>query len=870
MMPEGDTRRGTDESRSRTLRILAAREQVEAAQVRELRIARRVKAPENWLPSLPRYTVVRELHRGGQGVVYLAVQESTGRRVAVKILGRGPLAGSDEAMARFEREVESLSLLRHPNVVTIHDCGREHEHVFLVMDFIDGRPLDVYAGAARLPVRDILGLFAKVCDGVHAAHLRGVIHRDLKPGNILVDNRGEPHILDFGLAKLTGSSAAESTVMAMTRAGQFVGSLPWASPEQAQGRTDELDIRTDVYSLGVVLYQLLVGQFPYQVSGNALDVVRRIVHTPPAAPSAVSGRAVDGELETILLKCLAKEPERRYQSAGDLARDLRRYQSGEPIEARRDSLPYVLGKRLARYRLALFAGAAMLMVVTALLAVSIEQWRRAGHNAGDARRSAAAAEASAVRADREADQARAVVGFLGEVLGSVEPERRGADVRLIEVLASASKTVSERLGAHPEQEAEVRGLLGRSYLRLSMWPDARAQFARAMDLWKESAGADDARTLAAQHLLARTLLNAAETESAEALLGDLLPRLERALGPDDPLSLDALRSMAHVHLQRGRVQQAEDILRALRVHPRLVGDDGSQILLLQALMAVHTHRMSSEDTEQNLRNLAAAEALALECMERAHRSLGPDAAQTLLVTAKWAEIAGGLGRFDEAAEACRRVLAVSADRLGECHTVRSSAMTTLAHAMARLGDEQEPAELFLRAIECARRMYGPENPVFLGTVSESLRYLERAERAREGEELARELSGSLRRFGGGHDDLALTPDLFIAGFVSMQGRLEEAGVLFGPLLEAAEGQADARTRARVHIMYGRHLVRCARYKEAERELLLAAERVGDVLIGTWDSHPDDLILAFISLYEAWGKPDKAADYRTLRRSARGY
>src|SRR5262249_48569959 len=163
-------------------------------------------------------------------------------------------------------------------------------------------------------------LFAKICDGVNAAHLRGVIHRDLKPGNILVDDRGEPHVLDFGLAKLTQDADGTSATQVMTTTGQFVGSLPWTSPEQAEGRTESLDIRTDVYSLGVVLYQLLTGRFPYPVSGPIREVVHHIANTNPIRPSTIQ-RLIDRELETILLKCLAKAPDRRYQSAGELARD---------------------------------------------------------------------------------------------------------------------------------------------------------------------------------------------------------------------------------------------------------------------------------------------------------------------------------------------------------------------------------------------------------------------------------------------------------------------------------------------------------------------------------------------------------------------
>lgn len=330
----------------------------------------------------PGYEILHEIHRGGQGVVYLAIQKATKRRVAIKILHEGPFAGAS-GRARFEREVQILGQLNHPNIVGIHDSGvTTNGSFFYVMDYISGRPLDdLIEGKTGIPVPqhhsgsghgsrsgrktgaskgatagawavdDVLRLFIKICDAVNTAHLRGVIHRDLKPSNIRLDQRGEPVVVDFGLAKVAiagGGVAVESPAMTMT--GQFIGSLPWASPEQAEGSPDAIDVRTDVYSLGVILYQLLTGKFPYSVVGNMRDVLDNILRAEPARPSTV-GRRVNAEIETIVLKCLAKDRQRRYQSAGDVARDLERFLAGEPIEAKRDSALYVLGKTLKRHRL---------------------------------------------------------------------------------------------------------------------------------------------------------------------------------------------------------------------------------------------------------------------------------------------------------------------------------------------------------------------------------------------------------------------------------------------------------------------------------------------------------------------------------------
>jgi tetratricopeptide (TPR) repeat protein/predicted Ser/Thr protein kinase len=855
----------------------AARAQIDAARSRQeqLRASGQLRgAADDDMPAhraLPGYTLLRELHRGGQGVVHLAIQNSTGRQVAIKVLKRDlPLSSDAAALMRFEREIEILSRLKHPNIVTVHDCGRDHGRVFLVMDYVDGRSLDTWIDrekSAARPLDQTLDLFARICDGVNAAHLRGVIHRDLKPGNILVDERGEPHVLDFGLAKFEQGSAiggVPSRDPTMTITGQFVGSLPWASPEQAEGRVDALDVRTDVYSLGVLLYQVLTGRFPYPVAGRLSDVVRNIVESEPIRPSTIE-RRIDRELETIVLKCLAKEPARRYQNAGDIARDIRRYLAGEAIEARRDSLGYIMSKRLARYRAAVIAAAAILAVVLCALAVSIAFWGQAATQRTLAQGNAMAALQAAEQAARDAAEARAVTDFMRGVLSSVEPENQGADVRLIEVIEKASAEASKRFAGHPRREAEVREIFGQVYDRLSLWSAAKAEVARAAELWLAAAGPDDARTLATQSRLVHEALNMAQPAEAERVLADLVPRLERVCGRDDPLTLGAYRDVAMTHLLRGRVQEAQRLLLELRAHPRLADDQEQQIRIVSGLIAVHTAHPEAGDEAGRLKHLRLAEPLALEWVDRSTRLLGPTSIITLQAELKWAEIVCELGRYRAAAEMARRVLETPAGRLGECHHIRQNAMYILAEALTGLGDDLEPARLHVQRVECMRRQMTSESVAFVAGISDALRFIERGGLAAEGEALARELLASLARMGGGHDNMEMVTEMFVANFVSMQNRLDEAERMIQALLARESDLGDAaQARARLHLYYGNHLTRRGEFEQAEAQLNTARDLLGDVRRGTWGTHPDDLVLGYMALYQAWDKPDRLAEYEQVR------
>lgn len=704
--------------------------------------------------SLAGYDLIAERHRGGQGVVYEALQRATKRKVAIKFLYDSQ-SSSTSSQRRFELEIEILSQLRHPNIVTVHDSGQSDGRFYYVMDLVAGVPLDRWIEARRReraeqavksgsrgPMRDeieeITRLFIKICDAVNAAHLRGVIHRDLKPGNILIDGAGDPHVLDFGLAKYTyGMPDDPSGVAAMTQTGQFVGSLPWSSPEQVTTTTFEMDMRSDVYALGVLSYYALTGLFPYRVVGSPADVVDQIRNAEPrrmndarrhSAESRSPGvtAEIDGELETIVLKCLQKDRERRYQTAGDLGRDLQRYLQHEPIEAKRDSFGYLLSKQLRRHRLAVSAAVAVLVALTAGMVASLMFWHQADQQRIAAEFEGERARKAELDAIAKREEADTVVKLLEQIFGSSdEYDFPGPNATIKQVVESYAATVFKGLEAQPEVELRMHLTLGNAYYNLAEFEKAEEQYTLAANQARRLLGDHAPRVSEALNNLGTVHLASGAPDKAEADFRAALAVDEQNRSDPNCLEADTLLGLGAALSDQDRIEDAEKILRRAIELPETTATEhrGTRCQILGKLGKLLAHSNRAAEAEPLLR----------QALEIAEQRFGRGDPRTATARSDLANLYFGTGRAREAVPLYEAAAAAASEFFGERDPRRAIELSNLGIVLKSLGELDRAESVQREALSIRREKLPTGSPPIafsleaIGTVLEARREYAEAE-----------------------------------------------------------------------------------------------------------------------------------------------
>jgi serine/threonine-protein kinase len=683
--------------------------------------------PSAWLPDLElspedpppepagvvvgNYRLLEVLGRGGMGTVYLA-ERSDGefqQRVALKLL-RNRIASREETR-RFQQERQILATLHHPHIARLLDGGVvEDGRLYCVMEFVDGLPIDRYCDSHRLGVDERLRLFQKICAAVHHAHQNLVVHRDLKPGNILVTTEGVPVLLDFGIAKLLETDGT-GTASEETRTGRRLMTPSYASPEQVLGRT--ITTASDVYQLGILLYELLTGRRPFRGSGGILDLERIIPTQDPARPSAAVTRDPDkdeeregggprpeevgqarstsvdrlrrrlrGDLDNIVLMCVRKEPERRYRSARELEEDLERHLSGYPVQARPDTVSYRSAKFIRRHRFGVGVAA---MAVLGLF----------GFGGTLARQNA--------RVTRERDRAEAVTGFLLDLFGQANPDREGEELTLRQFLADGAQQAREQMAGQPAVEVAVLNLIGAAYRELGRLDEARSILEEALEVGTRALGPEDLEVATTRDELGVVILyQMRDRSAAEELLREALAVRERKLGKLNVNTLGALNDLALALHSQGRLDEAEALYREAlnrqrNLDPEVISTLRSMTLtnvgwLLQA-------RGALQESDSVLQE-------ALEVRRSTYSTPHPRLANSL------SALAGSrirLGDYASADSLTRLALAIRREVLGDVHPRIADDLKSLGDIQAARGEWSEAEASYLEAHSIYGKTAGPRS-----------------------------------------------------------------------------------------------------------------------------------------------------------------
>ncbi|MFM1995625.1 MAG: Serine/threonine-protein kinase PknB [Planctomycetota bacterium] len=661
--------------------------------------------PADWLvgAELGGVTLLRVLGDGGMGRVYEGLQHQPRRAVAVKVMRPGLVSAGMQR--RFEHEARLLGRLSHPGIAQVHTVGMQTVDgvavPYFVMELVpDAAPLTDHAAARGLSAREKVALFRKVCDAVAYGHHRGVIHRDLKPGNILVGPTGAPKVIDYGVARSTDADVALTTMH--TDVGHLIGTLQYMSPEQFDADPDNIDTRADVYALGVVLYELLTGRPPYDVAKKPVFEAARLVRECDPAPLSSFNRTLRGDLETIAAKCLEKERTRRYSSAAELEADLGRYLAGEPIAAAPPSLFAALSRLGRRHRTAFTAAAtalAALVIMTVGIGVFAVRARRERAEAVAARDHAATQEATAAR---ERDRSQRLLSFLLDAIRNADAYAPDRDVTVTDMLDRAARTVPEVFRDDPHLQSDMLQSIGQMLQHNGRYTGAEPLLAQAVAIWERQvaagARADEGRLAGSLEALGALYTATGRHAEAEQLLDRALATAERFYGVGDPRTAGFLGTLAGLANVRGDARRAEALFRRqLAIYEAAYGGRHE----MTTLARVHVGCAVSSQGR-----FPEAELLFRQALETQEELLGPEHARVAQTALHLGDVLRLQRKLPEARTWLERSLDVVGRTLGPDHEVTAEVLADLAAVEALDGRPAAAAALLERAVTIRARVFG--------------------------------------------------------------------------------------------------------------------------------------------------------------------
>jgi non-specific serine/threonine protein kinase/serine/threonine-protein kinase len=703
------------------------------------------------------------------GQVWLAEQTAPVRRqVALKLIRGGMY--DDAALRRFQLERQSLAMMDHPAIAKVFDAGATADgQPFFVMEYVPGLPITDYCDRRKLTIRERLELFIDACEGVQHAHQKAIIHRDLKPANILVvevDGKPKPRLIDFGLAK--AATPVEGQTL-FTQTGAFVGTPGYMSPEQADPMNQDVDTRTDVYSLGTALYELLTGSLPFDHKQKRPvdEMLRQLREEDPPRPSAKVGanpatatkvaaergtdakqlaRELRGDLDWIAMKAVDRDRGRRYRAPSELAADLRRYLDHQPIEARPASAQYRLRKYLRRHRIGVSLAAVIVAFLASFAVVQAIQLRRI---------------------TRERDRATRITDFMTSMFNVSDPgQARGNSITAREILDKASSNVGTGLAKDPQLQAELMDVMGVVYEKLGLYPRAQTLFEQAVNIQRRLLGPEHPDTLRTSDYLGFTLQRNNHLTESEKLLRQTLDIQRHVLGPTYPDTFRTLNDLAGALQLQHRFAEVVKLEReTLETERRVLGPEYSETLRSMSTLA---HNLEFQE------NHAEAEKLQRDVLEVERRVYGPDHYQTLQAISGLAMILGNEGKLPEAEKLQRETLEIQRRVLGPDNLYTLTTAGNLARTLYLESRNTEAEPLERETLDAERRVLGVDNNQTLNTMNNLDAILIAQGKYAEAEALEREgIAIEQRTFGprGPHMPYFLYD---LADAAALQGRKNEA------------------------------------------------------------------------------------------------